>query len=258
MAGSGSITVTEHTASNYTFWMSCGSSLLRANNYVSVQFADIAAPTLTVSKTEVTSGDSVTLTWSSADGSACFATAGGGLANWYGSQPASGTASVRMDIQGTISFSLVCGASLPGSVNVTVNPLPAVAVTLTASAPLVIAGDPFVLTWTIANADTCTASGGTPGDAWTGSTFTESGNRTVRPTTGGQFVYSLTCSRTSTGDTATASATIEVPQSAPATGGGGGGGGGSMGLLDLAFFAMIGFLSYRQRRQTPQRRVTPS
>ena len=259
LGGSGSITVTEQTAGNYTFWMSCGSSSLRANNYVSVQFADIAAPTLTVSKTEVTSGDTVTLTWSSADGSACFATAGGGLANWYGSQPASGTASVRMDIQGTISFSLVCGASLPASVNVKVNALPAVAVTLTASAPLVTAGEPFVLTWTIANADICTASGGAPGDAWTGITFTQSGSQTLRATTGGQFVYTLTCTRSSTGDTATASATIEVPQSAPAAGGGGGGGGGgSIGPVDLAFVAMIGVLSYRQRRQTPQRRMTPS
>lgn len=64
-----------------------------------------AAPTLqfTVSSGKVAAGETLTLTWSSANATGCTASGA-----WSGSQPPAGTAAVRQDAMGTHSYIMTC------------------------------------------------------------------------------------------------------------------------------------------------------
>jgi hypothetical protein len=64
-----------------------------------------AAPTLdfTASAAKVAAGDTMTLTWSSANATGCTASGA-----WSGAQPATGTAAVRQDAMGRHTYTLAC------------------------------------------------------------------------------------------------------------------------------------------------------
>jgi hypothetical protein len=250
-ADSGSVTITEPTPGNITFSMTCGTGDLTAINSLSVEFADVPAPTLTASRTEGTVGDTLTLTWSSPDGSACLASGGDGPDGWYGSRPASGSIDLTLVTTGNAYYSLVCGASLTATVRVTVNAPVTPQVTLTASVVSLALGDSFALTYTVSGADTCMASGGSANDGWTGTLPKQGGSVTVKPVFSGVLLYTITCLAGSATGTANATVTVTSTPAPPASsGGGGGGGGGSMGPVDLAFFLSLGLAGYWQRRRT--------
>jgi hypothetical protein len=120
----------------------------------------------------------------------------------------------------------------------TVPPAP----TLALGAPSVMVGSSTTLTWSAANATSCTASG-----SWTGPMAT-SGTQTITPSAAGSDTYSLVCTN-ATGPSAMSSTTLAV--SAGATGGapsgGGGGGGGTLGLGTL--LGLAGMCAARSRRK---------
>jgi len=259
---SGSVTVTALSAGTVFYGIICGTDPLIAFANTGVIYADIPAPTLTASKTEVTVGEIVTLTWASADGSACFATGGNADGDgWFGDRAASGSLSVRTTLVGSSYFNLKCGQSLEASVAVNVNALPTVPeppvppnVSLSASASSFSVGESFALTWVVSNADTCTASGGATGDGWAGALDRQGGSMTLRENVGGTFVYTITCLGAG-GTTAEAARTVTVSQVAapqPSSGGGG----GAIGLLDAALLLAAGLLKWRPQnvsRESPMR-----
>jgi hypothetical protein len=164
-------------------------------------------PTVTLSSnvSSVTSGGSVTLTWSSTDATSCTASGG-----WSGAQATSGSAPLG-PLTANTTATLSCtgaGGTAQQSVTVTVTAAtPAPAVTLTANPTSVMSGGSSQLTWTSTNATTCTASG-----AWSGGKAT-SGTQSTGALSA-QSAYTLSC--TGAGGTSQQSVTISITATPPA------------------------------------------
>lgn len=143
------------------------------------------APTVTLaaSASSVPANGSVSLTWQSNGADSCTATGG-----WTGTKVLSGSESVSPAADTT--YILTCrntaGVSTARQVSVTVVPIAAPTVALSAGASSVQPAGAVDLTWSSTNADTCTASAD-----WSGGKAT-SGTETVTPTRDSTYV--LTCS----------------------------------------------------------------
>jgi len=256
----GSLTVTETTPDVYVFFVTCGTYPLTAAATASVKYGFVPAPTLTASKTEVGVGESITLTWASADGSTCTATGGSSGDGWQGNRGAGGSVDVREPLAGTVLFVLVCGQSFPASLTIKIDPpqtadpsFPPI-VQLTANPTTAQVNDPITLTWTTTpNTQTCTASGGSADDGWNGPLSKDGGSETLRETLARRYEFGITCQA---GYGASASATVVVivnpatttPSPTPSTSSGGGGG-GAMGPIDVAFFLALFVCALWQRRR---------
>lgn len=129
------------------------------------------------------------------------------------------------------------GATSMGSMPVT-----RLAFTRTASAPLY--GTPTTLQWNAPDVTSCTASGGVPGDGWSGS-LPGSGTREVVHSSAGEVTYRLACA---IAGGASVSGSVVLLWSAPAPptspgggdgGGDSGGGGGSTTVTDLLLLAAL-------------------
>jgi hypothetical protein len=157
----------------------------------------------TASPTSILTGQSTTLTWTTNNATSCTASGGTGSDNWSGSVGTSsgGTSVGPISTAGTYTYSLVCsgpgGASAPQSLNVTVTSAsaPAASVsTFVATPSSVQTGNTASLSWSSANATSCSASGGIGSDGWSGSVGTASTGTTVGPfPTAGTYTYTLTC-----------------------------------------------------------------
>jgi hypothetical protein len=259
---SGSLTVTETSPGVYNFSMLCGTDLLVTYGGTYVEWENVPPPTLTASKTEALVGESITLTWSSVDGSACNAIEGLSGDGWEGPHAASGSLDVREPQNDTYYFVLRCGQSAPAVVIVKIDAPPTVVPTvgLTADPTSIAAGDLVTITWTAKDAQRCLATGGSGADGWSGPVSVSGGSMSVHENISGQFTYTVTCFGTGDGSAqATANVAVSPPpaMSSPTSStnaGGGGGGGGAMGPVDVAFFlaaALGGFL--RRRRLAAQR-----
>jgi hypothetical protein len=123
-------------------------------------------------------------------------------------------------------------AMIPGTV-------PA-APTLSLGAPSVAVGSSTTLTWSSANATSCTASG-----SWTGPMAT-SGTQTITPSAAGSDTYSLVCTN-ATGPSAMSSTTLAVSTGPTGGAASGGGGGGTLGLGTL--LGLAGMCAARSRRK---------
>lgn len=161
--------------------------------------------TLTSNASSVTSGNSVTLTWSSTNATSCTASGG-----WSGSKATSGSASLGPLTTNTTA-TLTCtgeGGTDSDSVSITVTAAPPQpTVTLSANPTSVMSGSTSLLTWSSTNATSCTASG-----AWSGTKAT-SGTQTTLALTS-QSTYTLACS--GTGGSALASVTVSITGVTPA------------------------------------------
>jgi trimeric autotransporter adhesin len=156
--------------------------------------------TLTANPTSVPGGGTTpsTLTWSSANVTACTASGG-----WTGVKALEGSQDVTPTA--TTTYSMTCtsaaGQSVTRSATVSVTPPPTL--TLTANPTAVGPGIPSVLTWTTTNATSCSAP-------WV-DTSTTAGAQTVNPTE--TTTYSMTCVGTS--GTVTRSVVVTYYPSAP-------------------------------------------
>jgi len=177
---------------------------------------------LKASSQSVTVSVPVTLTWSSTKGAACTPSGGTTADNWTGTVGASGSQLVTEASAGTYDYGLICVAqavSATATVTVTVTvamTLPAV--TLTAAPTAITVGKPVALTWTSSNAPACAASGGQPGDGWTGAR-SANGTASVTPNAAGMIMYVMTCS---SGPKSAQSVAQVVATGAPGSSGGGG------------------------------------
>jgi hypothetical protein len=172
---------------------STGSTTSEAMRTVTPVISISATPTAT------TSGQVITLTWSVSNAPSDGCTASGA---WSGTVASSGTQAVTAGAAGIASYTLTCG-SVSNSAVVTIStPPPSPTVSLTLAPANITTAQSTVLSWSSANATSCSASG-----AWSGVKAT-SGSVTITPTAAGSFTYSLAC--TGDGGTATGSAALSV------------------------------------------------
>ena len=160
--------------------------------------------TLSASVSSIISGQSVILTWSSTNATACTATGG----TFTGQKGLSGSQAVAPTV--TTTYALSCtgtgGTVSAAPITVTVAVPPAPTVTFSASASTITSGQSVTLNWVSTNATACTATGG----MFAGSKGI-SGAQTIAPT--GTATYGLSC--TGAGGTTSASpvtVTVNIPQ----------------------------------------------
>ena len=162
-------------------------------------------PTVTISASPqvISAGTKSTITWSSTNSTSCTASDA-----WTGAKATSGSeATAALAVNST--YSLVCtgpgGTSAVTSVTVEVEALPfPTAITLTADPTTVTAGSATTLSWTTAQAESCTAS-----DGWTGEKLATGGTEQVTPAA--TTTYTLRCVGT-TEDTKSVTVTVQPAQ----------------------------------------------
>jgi hypothetical protein len=242
----GSSIPTPTVAGTYLFTLTCGSGAQTLST-ATLAYVTVNAPTkLAASAASVAVNAPVTLTWSSGGG-ICYATGGDGNAPWVGTLPGDGSGSliVTAKYAGSLTYAVTCNSQV-AQVAVAYTAVPATSanaptptVKLSASAATQTVGQSIDLSWSSKSAADCAASGGDPGDGWSG-TLAASGSMTVTETTTGSVTYSITCAGAP--PAATASTTVVI--SAKSTGSSGGGG----GALDILL--LLGLLSSLSLRST--------
>jgi hypothetical protein len=259
---SGSATPTANTAGVYLFSVTCGTG---TNSLYAATLAAVvpAIPTtLTASATSVTVDTPVTLTWKSDGTAICYATGGTGQAPWIGTlSGGSGSAIVTSSTTGTVSYGISCGQAATATVTYAAAPAtsadaPTPTVSFSASTASQAPGQSISLTWSSANADSCVASGGAPGDGWSG-TLAASGTMPVSESSPGTVSYSITC--IGAPPAAAATTTVVIQSSAASGGGSGGGSHGGGGAIDillvlglaLTLWVRIGAVGVRMARPQP-------
>ena len=197
-------------ASLFAALAACGGGSVSsvANSSTSSAAEDpVPTVTLTASAASVTSGQTVTLTWSSTNADSCTASGG-----WNGSEPTSGSASSAA-LTASTNFTLTCTGS-SGSTSQSASVALATStntpsVTLHASPTSVTSGGTSTLAWSTNDVTSCTASGG-----WSGSVATSGSQSTGAITT--PTAYSLTC--TGTDGSASTNVTVTLSSGAPTNG----------------------------------------
>jgi hypothetical protein len=155
--------------------------------------AAFVVPTLTLAAASIPFGSSTTLTWSTLDASSCTAAANPATNFTSPAAPAtSGSLTVTPAAAGATVYTFTCtgaaGASAANSVTLlATSGTPAVAPTLALASTSVEVGKPTTITWSSANATSCTASG-----SWSG-TLASSGSQTITPAVVGTETFTLIC-----------------------------------------------------------------
>jgi hypothetical protein len=196
---------------------------------------------------------SVTLNWAANGVTSCTASGGSGTDGWQGTIPSSGSQAVLETTPGSYTFDISCtgGGAVTAQAVLVVNPAPTAS--MSASATTVNTGQSFMLTWNSTEASSCTASGGTTGDGWSGSEAA-SGSTSVTEATAGSYTYTVNCSA----GTETVQAMAVVVVTAQASGGSShsGGGGGALNVASLLALSLL--IAWRQRRRSPGRELNGS
>ena len=219
------------TAGVYTYTLTCtgpGGPSTPSSVIVTVSSGSSPPPpaiaAFSAAPTTIQAGESTTLSWSTVNTTSCTASGGSGSDSWTGSEPTGSIATPigPLNTAGTYTYTLTCsgagGTSSPSSVVVTVGaapPVPSISA-FVATPSTVSVGQSTTLTWTTTDASSCTASGGTGSDGWTGTTQpTASTGTAVGPfTAAGTYTYTLTC--VGAGGTGTPrSATVTVNPAPP-------------------------------------------
>jgi hypothetical protein len=178
-----------------------GSSSSTAATTSTTESMAAATPVVSISAspTATTSGQVVTLTWSVANPTGSNCTASGA---WSGTLATSGTQTVTAGAAGTANYTLTCGSVSNTAVVTVATPPPSPTVSLTLAPANITTAQSTTLSWSSANATSCTASG-----AWSGSKAT-SGSISITPSAVGNFTYSMSCS--GDGGSADASTALSV------------------------------------------------
>jgi len=210
-------------AGSYEYALTCigpGGSTQQSRILVVSAASPSAPPSLTFAAqpSQIQPGQSTSFAWSSTNATACSASGGSGSDGWSGAQPlaSTGTSIGPISATGSYSYTLTCsgaGGSAAKTITVIVstnNTPPAVSVNIDVAPAQIVAGNSAALTWSTANANTCTASG-----SWSGSQPLLGTNvSTGTLNTAGTYTYSLTC--TGAGGSTLAAATLNVT-AAPAS-----------------------------------------
>ena len=199
------------------------------------------APTLTLAATptEAPVRQPIRLTWVSENANSCAAGGGTPGDGWAGERPTSGQYTVTSSLVGEARYSMRCSAGpLAAESEVMVRYAAAPpAVKLSATPAQSRVRRNVTLAWTTEGADSCVATGGRPGDGWSGMLAT-SGQRTVTAMQPGTVQYGLRCTAVDLSSDAQVSVTYTKKS----------GGGG----MDLVALLLVGLGAMgRNVRQTP-------
>jgi len=203
-----------------------------------------AAPTVTIAANppDITRGQSTTLNWSSTNATSCTASGA-----WSGAEPTGGSMNESPDAAGSDTYTLSCsgaGGSASASARVTVTaPTPAApTLSITAQPAAITLGQSTTLSWSSANAGSCTASG-----AWSGDEDT-AGEQAETPAATGSAIYTLSCSGPGGNVVAAVTVTVAAPVTTTELSGKAGGGGFGFGsLFGLGLFALLRQRTIRRR-----------
>jgi hypothetical protein len=212
--------VTETAPGTVTYRMDCKQGTRVGHIATTVNWT-VAPPSALLQPTDASvapvAGVGYGLSWT-ANESGCVA--GGGTAGdgWSGSLPSSGTRTVTESATGPVTYTLDCGSGATAvhtSLQVIYYAPFGQLTLLPPTAPLLRVGQPITLYY--ATNTSCTASGGEPGDGWTG-TRNGYGYETLTATQNGVHTYVLTCGTATTSvsqafTTAPAQATLTAVQS---------------------------------------------
>jgi hypothetical protein len=155
--------------------------------------AAFVVPTLALAAASIPLGSSTTLTWSTLDASSCTAAANPATNFTSPTAPAtSGSLTVMPAAAGATVYTFTCtgaaGTSASNSVTLyATSGTAAAAPTLTLASTSVAVGKSTTITWSSANATSCTASG-----SWSG-TLASSGSQTITPAAVGTETFTLVC-----------------------------------------------------------------
>jgi hypothetical protein len=159
----------------------------------------VEVPTATLSSNLATqtAGKSVMLTWSSTNATSCAASGGNPGDGWTGNALAtSGSLSVTESAAGPVTYTITCGAggqTAQASTLVTWNAAVGPTASLSSNLATQTTGKSVMLTWSSTNTSSCAASGGKPGDGWTGNALATSGSLSVTESSTGPVTYTITC-----------------------------------------------------------------
>jgi hypothetical protein len=149
--------------------------------------------TLTASQLSEPFGTAVNLTWTSNNAGSCTES-GGAAGDLWGSGTASlnGSQSVTESAAGAYTYTMTClspDGTVQNQASVTVQIVPTL--TLSASQNSVAIGTAVNLSWTSTGAGSCTESGGSSGDGWTGLAPSLNGTQAVTETIVGTYAYMM-------------------------------------------------------------------
>jgi sugar lactone lactonase YvrE len=232
-ATTGALTVTPGAAGTLSYTLTCDENGGSGSKSRTIDVAvTLPAPTVnfTISANRIDPGQSVTLTWSTANADSCTASGG-----WSGSQGLSG--STVLTPAATSTYTLSCtglGGTTVRAVATTVAFVPTL--TFTARPRNIALGERTTLEWVATNATTCTASG-----SWAGSQAT-SGSLVIKPSNSVAQAYTLICA--GAGGVVEDTVVVEVAF-ATSTAGSAGGSGGAPGLGLLLGAGLLALLRRR-------------
>jgi hypothetical protein len=190
------------------------------------------APTVTLAAkpTQTPVREPVALTWVSENANSCVASGGTTGDGWTGMRATSGETTVQSGVAGDVQYSIRCTAGpLSGEATVSVRyeaAPPIVRLSATPSETRV--GRSVTLAWTSEGADSCVATGGRPGDGWTGALAT-SGQTTISEAAQGTVEYGLRCTAAALASEAKVSVTYTKKP----------GGGGSLDALGVLLLGLV-------------------
>lgn len=263
-ANGGQQTVTETTSGLHSYTITCAYAGGSVQSTATVNGATTPSVTFSAASAAVTTGEQISLSWSSVGMTACTGTGGSSTDSWNGTHPVSGNLSTAEGVPGTYTYQLTCsnGAQIinqTASVTVT---YPALSVTINASPTSITAGGSTTLTWSSANAVSCIASGGSSDDSWPGTNEPTSGSvKVAEPfalASSLTITYTLTCTNPTTNQTTAASVNVVDSPAGTSTGGGGSSssshhGGGAIDAEALLLLAGLAGLRSTGRRPRPRR-----
>jgi hypothetical protein len=187
--------VKEPTAGTYLFTITCG-----VGNVATAQASAIYnndggnVLTLTPGGVQVATGQPIDVTWNSAIGP-CVGYGGSATDGWNGSHLQQGSATVIETVGGNYTLSLVCGVgaqAVEAQIQIYAAPPTDISIYFAPNNYFSSVGQAVTLGWNGYQAASCTATGGTPGDGWTG-TLPYSGSMMVTESQIGSVTYGLTC-----------------------------------------------------------------
>ena len=196
LPGSSSSTlVKESTPGTYTFTITCGAGTV-GTSQATVVFNNAGGSQLTFAAAtpQVFTGQPIHLSWNSAL-SPCTAYGGSGTDGWNGAQPAQSSVDLTESVQNSYTFTLVCGSGTQAvEAQAPVYVAQATQIQINWGSNPYAAGvtRPATFSWQAYEAVSCIATGGNPGDGWSGS-LPATGSATVTESMIGSVNYMLTC-----------------------------------------------------------------
>jgi hypothetical protein len=183
--------VTESQLGTVSFGITCGSGNQIVQGQASTQ---VITPTvsMTANAASLPINQTLQLRWSANFGS-CSSSGGPGGGGWGNLLPAQGGFNTTSEVPGTFTYIVRCAGAQASTQVTFTGTLQPVTLTTSASSSPVNGRVTLTWNWTVVPNSSCTASGGIPGDGWSGGPLGEEGSKGVTSAAAGTIAYSITC-----------------------------------------------------------------